>query len=341
MSVFEQIEKLREEIDEINGKETLSQDDIDRRNLLMNQLSEKEWEIQQNQQHEERVQQSVEAVVNTWDAVEIEGLPLRSLFAGEAQYQLVSIWFKNQIADQADGFSKQIQSEQLESKRLRDELKEQEGIISALKDESYQAKLERDQAIQYRDNAFAQLEEARAEVERLNDQVDDLRKEIAVGARNAYKVTNLQDTKELAAQIRASLIPVTLMEQADMLGKQFRVILAETGEERAVPFLEKGKYRLVDAQEAAEVAERFRQAQVELPASDSSEAVAEPVTFQVEPPQVEFGGVDGILGNGEQETVGGEGTADTNAGPVTREEFEELAQRVARIEKHANLPEAV
>lgn len=260
-------------------------------------------------QREERVKESVEQITNTMDLVEIHGLPLRALFKDEDCYQLVSIWFKQQIADQADELAKQIQAEQLENKQLREEMKEQEVVVNALRDELHQAKLERDQAIQYRDNAHEQLEEARAEVERLNDHVDTLRNEIAVGARNAFKVTNIDGTKELAEKIKASLVPVLGIEQVN--GTTIRVTHPD-GTTADDNWFSKGKYRIVGGEEA----ERFRNEAAQKDISEetvSVDPVIEPPTFQI--PQNEPVGVpsvqqeaDGTANEGSRKDVDQAGT---------------------------------
>jgi len=251
---------------------------------LLKQIAVEEAEAELQAQHEERVKESVEHVVDTLDNLEIEGIPVRSLFIDEARYQLLSIWLKDLLAEQAEGFSKQIQAEQMENKQLRVELDEQLNIIGGLKDEITsrdheiaQLKLERDQAIQYRDNAYAQLEEARQEVERLNDQVDDLRKEIAVGARNAFKVTNLTGTKELADKIKASLTPV--LDIVHINSNTIRVTHMD-GSITDENWLNKGKYRVVDDEEAARFrAEQEAKAVEESTAGDP--ALVEPPTFQI------------------------------------------------------------
>lgn len=332
---------LQAELDEINGKEDPSQEELNRRKRIMNRLSEIEFAAEQTAKHEERIQQSVEQLTNSMDAVEIHGLPLRALFKDEDCYQLVSIWFKKQLADNTEAFSKQIQAEQTENKQLRDEVQEQAGIISALKQEieekdreNGQLKLENAQLEQYRQNATEIIREKDVEIKRLNEHVDTLRMEAAVGAKNAYKVTNIDSGKELAEKIKASMIPVTVLEKADMLGKEFRIVLAETGEEKTVPFLEKGKYRLVSQEEAAEVAERFRAEQaakerVEESATSDPALVDEPELpqFQV-PTQNDNERVESVQSAGDGEANAGEGKT------VDADSAKSLEERVAALEAH-------
>lgn len=336
MSTAAQLQEVRERLAQLNPMDRNHMAEIQSLKAqeaeLVKAAAQEETAAELKAQHEERVKESVEQIYSTFDSVDIEGFSLRELFLDEARYQLASIWIKKQFEEQAATFSKQIQAEQLENKQLREEVNEQERIISALKDEVHQVTLERDQAISYRDNAHAQLEEARKEVTRLNEHVDTLRVEAAVGAKNAYKVTNLDGAKEWAEKIRASLIPVTEMGPADLLGKQFRVVLAETGEEKIVGFLEKGKYRLVDAQEAAEVAERFRaeqaaQERVEESAESNPALVDEPElpSFPV-PTQDNVPGVDGLQQSTGEGAVGGDGEA------VEDVSLESLAKRVKALE---------
>lgn len=332
---------LQAELDIINGKEDPSQEDLNRRKRIMNRLSEIEFAAEQTAKHEERIQQSVEQLTNSMDAVDIHGLPLRALFKDEDCYQLVSIWFKKQLADNTEAFSKQIQAEQTENKQLRDEVQEQTGIIAALKQEieakdreNGQLKLENAQLEQYRQNAADIIREKDAEIKRLNEHVDTLRMEAAVGARNAIKVTNIDGGKELAEKIKASMIPVTVMERADTLGKTFRVVLAESGEEKIVPFLEKGKYRLVSQEEAAEVAERFRAEQAAKVGKDAVQEAGVPVGIA----PIEVPNFPPIITQDDAERMesvqpAGDGEADAGEGKAANaDSAKSLEERVAALE---------
>ncbi len=297
---------------------------------LIKQVAVEDAEAELQAQHEVRVKESVEHVVDTLDNLEIEGIPVRSLFIDEARYQLLSIWLKDLLADQAENFSKQIQTEQLENKQLRAELDEQQNIINGLKDEitereheNNQLKLERDQAIQYRDNAYAQLEEARQEVARLNDQVDDLRKEIAVGAKNAFKVTNLTGTKELAEKIKASLIPVTDIVQINSATIRVTHLDGTTSDES---WLTKGKYRVVGGEEA----DRFRAEQEANKLSEESAPSDIALVEPVEPPTFQIpNDIEGVPGVQQEADSGDHGTSGTNDDTSGAESFEE---RLAALE---------
>lgn len=63
----------------------------------------------------------------------------------------------------------------------------------------------KDDAELKRDAAVRELETAQQEINRLNSHIDDLRKEIAVGAKEAYKVTDIGSNNKLNALVKQSL----------------------------------------------------------------------------------------------------------------------------------------
>lgn len=334
MSLQEQLQDVRERLSQLdhNNRDHLAE--IGRLKTqetdLVKQIAVEEAQVELQTQHEERVKESVEHLVDTLDNLEIEGIPARSLFIDEARYQLLSIWLKDLLADQAENFSKQIQAEQLENKQLRAELEEQQGIISALKNEITsrdheisQLKLERDQAIQYRDNAYVQLEESREEVARLNDQVDELRKE-AADARNPFKVREsvMADMKSLAEKIKESLIPVR--DVVHINSNTIRVTHLD-GSMTEENWLNKGKYRVVDDEEAA----RFQAEQEKKRLEESVEsdlALVEPV----EPPTFQIpDDVEGMDGTQSEASSGDHGDQREDDETVGAESYEE---RIAALE---------
>ena len=262
----QRIARLTAELDELQANETFTQDQIDRRNLLSNQLAEAEHELAQQKQVEQKHEERIQTANNEFgayiqEALGADGLTMRDMCAGEKQYQLLSILLQQASTAITEKLSKQIvvgEEREVQLRRQNDDLQDKIDAIGAelsktasdLQEANRRAaqfEFERDEALKVRDNAAAALEGARAEIDRLTSQVDDLRKEIAVSARNAFKVVDdeaqKQQVADLVKQIKDSLIRVTNIRWEDDIRKTHKLAeRADTGETIRFPYYEKSKY---------------------------------------------------------------------------------------------------
>lgn len=282
-----------------------------------------------------------QTILNTVDEMKINSIPLRELFSNttpemaESAYQIVSVAWKQSLLEEAEKGKKayaEIFAQLTEEKEARtklqahyDELYEQ---TLKLKTDFSLLTQERDDALAKRDSAVRQLEEAKEEIARLNSQIDDLRKEIAVGAANAPKVIDISASMEAwkAAKeaAEASRPAVYDVQPLDMKQSRFSAKVAETGEEIEFNYLEKGKYREVTAEEAevfrAEYAAKRAQESAQVDAGEGVELTPPPMQFQDE----EDATTDRVDENNSGLEVAG--------ATVTRAEFEALKARVAVLE---------
>lgn len=91
-----------------------------------------------------------------------------------------------------------LEAEHKQAKRDAQEFVDLEHKIAQLQ-------LEQQDAESKRDAAARELETAQQEINRLNSHIDDLRKEIAVGAKEAHKVTDIGSNNKLNALVKQSL----------------------------------------------------------------------------------------------------------------------------------------
>lgn len=223
----------------------------------------------------------------------------------------------------------------------------------SLQQENGQLVLERDDIAEKRDAAVKQAEEAAAEVARLNSQVDDLRKEIAVGATNAAKVIDITSTADLeaaAARLKAkreadakaareaaeaAKIRVYDKQAGDLMETYYTAKRLDNDEEIRIPYLELNKYVVVGNEEA----ERFRQerqaAEEALVESiPAAEEASEPVMPEV--PQFQYDETtqaqptDGLVGDASDTQV---------VGKTVEERLTELEGRVIELERKAANPQ--
>jgi hypothetical protein len=292
--------------------------------------------------HEERMEQAQEKAASTIETIEVDGqtIPLRELASGEASYQLMLIHFNNALVGQAEQFSKQILTIEESHQNQLSAKTEIEGQLNFQNAQLQQKTADLTTALNKteadKENSKAEaadfeqkLKNAAAEIDRLNSQVDDLRTEIAVGARNAVKVVDSNLTANLAEAARKyneSKPAIYDVQPTDTLRKvDFTAKFVETDEELTNKYIYIGKYRVLEGEELA----RF---QAELEAKKQAEPVAPPVesdlavTEEVIPVPDTF--------QEDAETSSGELAEheplqpDDGKGYVTRAEFEAFKQEV-------------
>ncbi|MVP00364.1 hypothetical protein [Paenibacillus lutrae] len=289
-------------------------------------------------EHEQRVETSAQEISYLLDTISAEGMSMREMCQSESHYQVLRIEVERKYAEQAGKFSEEIgemqksYTDKLRASEDRElQLQRQLDALQADHKETAEllnsAKFELADMQTKRDNASIALEEARREIERLNSQVDDLRKEMAVGARNAYKVI---DTEEQQRQYTEAMEKIKKDKenrpkiydkvQIDMKGSRFKAKYVETGEEFEFSYLEEGKYNIIqDEQEVQRFRAEAERAKADRTLDDSSTPDKE-VTFQV--PALPTFPVPMVDGERTGETQG----EDT---PVTRKEVTEMLNQFA------------
>jgi hypothetical protein len=202
-------------------------------------------------------------------------------------------------------------------------------------------------------NATRLLDEEKAEVERLNSQVDDLRKEIAIGAAAATKVeeVDLRSAHEKWMEQRqkeedAKPVIYNIRWKDDIRRDTYLAELAATDETIEIPYFAmtgdmsnggtsmKGRYRVVTSEQAPS----FRTAAVEPqePEHNHEDHTHDIPANQLDyiAPSVNPDSFRDTEEDTESTTVGLAPETSTVAGsPVTREEFNALTARVAAIEE--------
>lgn len=278
--------------------------------------------VLKNQEQEqvflERFEKSSSDNKSAFDSAQIEGFSIRELCAGEAQYQLLSLYFLTKMDEDAQKYLEEI-------RELEAEKRSQEEVIAMLRGDitSYKIKLERE--VHDSTSLRAEIISLQAKVEHLEESLKQAKSESKTPEFTNVNVSNY--AKQLAEQIRASQLPVLAIETVDTKGSQIRV--THLDESVTVDsWLNRNKFRVVDEEEAG----RFRStssASLEQSVSgDSSLAVSEPMLATFPEPE----GVSGIL----EETVG-----DSNEGSGEHPAALSLEERVSRLEERVAALEAV
>lgn len=264
-------------LDELkHRKEAMSsQEEIDPNvwTVINNAISELEFEEQQTKQHEERVKEQQEHIDGLMEYV--QGLGMFEATVGD---QLTSGLGLTEYSEQRQLFNQTLYAVVTS---LQKSLIDKHNVEVALKDEKVislgrritelevvlnQEKLDH----QNTTNALEAEKELHSQtLEKLAkkaDRVTELEQELEAAKKTQQAFTPSGDVNEHLERLRkaseekfkqeaaASYIPVTLKEPVDAFKKHFRVILAETGEEKIIDGIVQSKYRLVDEEEAA----RFR-----------------------------------------------------------------------------------
>lgn len=206
------------------------------------------------------LQDHVQAHGYTLDSITIADVPVSECGLDEPTYNILREKVEAVIVGQATTFSKQLADQQTasqaEAKRLND-LNSQltESSIKAYQ-ENIQYKADNESISTSRDNAARMLDEANAQITQLNSHIADLQAQIAVGVRGAIQVESTDEQiKQQEQALKASRIKVLSMVKNDPSGVSDRlwdIVLASNGEKSTINYLEKGKYTVISAEEAAQ-----------------------------------------------------------------------------------------
>jgi len=230
--------------------------------------------------------------------------------------------------------------------RWANEMGAKDDAIAQLKSELGAVKLERDDLASKRDAAVREAEEARAEVERLNNHVDDLRKQIAVGATAAATVIDIESDVDLEAVAKrlkekkeaadkaareaaeAAKVRIYDVQPGDLRQSFYVAKRADTDEAIEIrPHYAINNYVVLSNEEAARFREEYNAAQKALVESvpesteetgeDVSEGVKVPPTFQ----------------DSETSEMGGDSTVQEVHGESATGGMESLEARVKLLEQ--------
>jgi chromosome segregation ATPase len=254
------------------GNRHAIQDEI---NTVVNKISEMEYELKLQEQtakieqeHQELTEQAASQFSYRLDEMKIGDDDMRSLCVNEQAYQVLRIAVQQLVDEEVSGILKQLKNVKeenvktvsglkLEIETLKHENDSQAEMIAALRTELATEKETTKDLNDKRTAAVLQLEEANTEIERLNNQVQDLRTEIAIGAKGAAKVINTNVNSDLAAAMaewKNSLPAIYDFEWVDTKRSQWKAKLAATGEEIVESWSKEKAYRKV----APEEVETFR-----------------------------------------------------------------------------------
>lgn len=125
----------------------------------------------------------------------------QDLVEHNAEIEKLTQLHKEQMSEQMRAANDRESQLQRQNKELQNDLQENVAAQKATEEENASLKLQLKEANFTKDNAATQLEEANAEIARLKSHIDDLVKEQAVGAREAHKVIETNQTlNELIAK---------------------------------------------------------------------------------------------------------------------------------------------
>jgi chromosome segregation ATPase len=330
----EKIARLKAEKERLEGAENI---DVNEYNLVCNQLSQAEWELAQQQETEQRVQQQeekVQSITLPYDYNEI----FDNAKANETIIELIQQAVR-QNNEEHNAEIEQMRSEYMEKLRaaeerevqlqrqnaeLQKQLEAESAQLAAALQERDEAKKQLQQVTAERDdfetklkNAGNEIEDLKREIEQVKSWNDDLHKQIAVGARNMTKVhdINVNDRlAQLAEEAKNAKVKTALelaLEGNTFRGKVTPPSIIVPGSNEVQPFRQDNHTQV--GQEAV-----------------GQSANTQEVTF----PQVPSVPVPEVAAANTTAQVAGETTARDFA-----KEIDHINARLDRLEKLANLPE--
>ena len=306
---------------------------------------------QRLEQHKERVEESTKEIEFIMDNLQHEGVSMRQLCEDEGAYQLLRAVVQQEFMNRDQKFLTEIKDlkAQLDTEKadkakvqqtydeLYEESAQQRMINMQLQNEINNLKLQIEDAEQKRDAAANELAESKAENERLNGHIDDLRKQIAVGASSAAQVIDVKGAYEQYIQNKkqadAEKPAIYDVQQVDLKGSEFTAKLAATDEEIKFKWTEKGKYKEVTAQEAEVFRAEYEAKKAAEQAQRDNEDLARDSGAVVVPTDSQFQNDSETQLNGlDQGDV--DGTMETEATGSVEERIQALEKRVAVLEQN-------
>lgn len=344
-TIESQINQLQYELNTENQRGGLK----DSAKVASLELEIAELVVQLDAENKAAIQASViHEVAKFMDTLDFEGVQPKDLFlnysaeSAETSYNYVNAVIQNAVAQMKQAELANTKTLEATIVSMQEKYSQSEAANEQLNVELSNKTLEIADLNSRLTNASRLLEEEKAEVERLNSQVDDLRKEIAVGAANATKVeeVDVRSAHEKWLEQRqkeedAKPVIYNLRWKDDIRRDTYLAELAATDETIEIPYFAmngnlkeptsmKGRYRVV----ASEDAPSFRTVTA---ANEEDYAYDIPVGSEVELTVPAFRAEEENTAEGT--TTGLAAEASTMAGStVTREEFENLTARVSALE---------
>jgi hypothetical protein len=202
-------------------------------------------------------------VAKFMDSLDFGGDDPKDLFINYSEekaivsYEYVNAVIQNAVVEMKKVDLLRIKELESDNAALQDKYNQSEEANESLKYIVDNAKLDINDAISKRDAAAKALDEANTEIARLNGHLEDLRKEIAIGAANATKVVevDVRSAREKLDEERkkeeeAKPVIYNLRWEDDIKRTHYLAELAKTDETIRFKYLEKGRYRVVTSEEA-------------------------------------------------------------------------------------------
>lgn len=205
------------------------------------------------------------------DNVDADGINIKNLFINYSEenatmaYGVVRAIVQNEIMklQVQERFKVEMLEQELEVLKQNEKSNQEDydsmyELLVEKRTESNTLHLKLEDMTHKREAAANELAEAKTEIERLNSQVDDLRAEIAVGAKNATKLINvdvaesIENYKKSIKEAEKNKPVIYDVTPVDTRNSKFKAKFAETDEEFEdfYVYLKAGKYREVSADEA-------------------------------------------------------------------------------------------
>lgn len=326
-----QAEKEKLAADLPNARDRVEVDQITTRMAsITDQINIKRKALEEQEVAAETAIAEVESGIGT---LEVEGLPLNSLFLSQTHFDFFVEWWKQEegrkAADRAaleSSYKSEIKSQEETIQSLEAGIGEAVQEIAEL-NEALRLSKEQVADLEAKRNAAAnELSDAKEEVERLTKDNESLRKQLE--SKTVTGPTNTTaNLAEMAAKLKQALPGIynkrwKLNERGLEDRRYYTANLSATGEEINIPILEIGKYR----EESAEDADRFRQAEEERAAKEALENTVPDAPSTPVAPELPFQSEETPANGLDQNETVRESDA-----PVTRAEFEALKNEVWNI----------
>lgn len=209
------LEQLKAQLDQEYAKDQPNAETVNTTIAEMNKIEQdlataaqtEQIAEQINQNHEDRMQQSMSSIANDLDNMEAGGFPLRTLFVGEGEYQLGSIaikrWAEGRESanlNQIKGFEEQLAQLQRQNEYLQTRVKDSDAAADQLKADKAQLETELADAEQKRDAAARELSDANAQLAQIKAQNDELNKQITAAKLGAIPLDPEEKAKRDAEE---------------------------------------------------------------------------------------------------------------------------------------------
>lgn len=347
----QEIEKVQAELHGENQRGALK--DSHKVANLETKLSELSQQLDTEErasQYEAKIEESHSEIAYFMDTLKIDDYTMRDLCKNEEAYNLLRAVTQQAMMNDAEKrlneqkemdqkyanlraekelLQQRHEAEKEQMQQRYDELYEES---TDLRKEIHQLKVDLEDSRSKHKAAVTELEESRKEVARLNGHVDDLRKQLAVGAVGAVKSIDvdesLKEFKRKLQEEKENKTPIYNVQPLDAKGAQYSAQLAENDEVITFGWLEKGQYREVTAEEAEQFrrsAEKSNGETVATPGQSVEESLV-PVNLQFQEDETDDAAEHGLDESDTDREVEAEATGSVE------ERLKALEQRVSALE---------